>query len=96
MLNNMTAPSPITAEPSQLPVPTYISRKFSAPPERATNEHLTPKLMKPCETVTECADGIAYFLVSMERVKSRHAQSCDETSACNAEPRVDELSLIHI
>ena len=91
MLNNMMAPSPITAEPSQLPLPTYISRKFSAPPEHTADKHLTPKLMPPCETVAECADKVAYFLVSMERVGSRHAQSRDETSACNAEPRVDEL-----
>jgi len=66
--------------------PMFITRKFEEPPE-----HFGSNLMKQCESADECAKQIAYFILSMERIGSKHVQPRDETAASNAEPRVDEL-----
>ena len=67
-------------------VPMFIVRKFSEP-----LEHLDNDLVSKCGSADECARKIAYFLLSMQRVMTKHARMHDESSACNAEPRVDEL-----
>ena len=85
MLNNMMVPPP----PPPLPrksMPKYISRLFNEPPT-----HVGSDLMPKCNSVDDAAKYIAHFLVSMERAGTRHTQSNDETSACNWEPRVEEL-----
>ena len=66
--------------------PMFILRKFDKPAEE-----FKMQLMTQCASADECAERIAYFLLGMERIKTKYEKPCDETAACNAEPRVDEL-----
>ena len=90
VLNNMRKPPPPPPLSYKL-MPKFISRKFDEPPADGITSGVTSDLVPKCASVDECAKKIAHFLVSMERVGTKHTRSIDETSACNAEPRVDEL-----
>jgi hypothetical protein len=73
--------------PPPLLVPNFITKYFDKDPNECTMENLMPK----CTSGGECASKIAYFLISMERIGTRHEVMRDSTTACNAEQRVDEL-----
>ena len=68
-------------------IPAHILELFAAEPPVPNGTPLLPM----CATTEECAERIAYLHLSVQRAGTRYAIPSDETSACNAEPRINEL-----
>ena len=68
-------------------IPAHILELFAAAPLVRD----APPLMLKCKSAEECAERIAYLHLSLQRVSTKYRLLSDETSACNAEPRINEL-----